>query len=299
MSGDCGSATTPSEGGAHRDIRGYTPTDMAATSTRREAPPIGHLLKHWRQVRHKSQLTLALDAEISPRHLGFIEIGRARPSREMILTLAQALEVPLRERNELLLAAGFAPIYHETSLADPALTPAREALDAILRQQEPFPAVVMDRYWNVLLANDAAARLFGAFVDLDAEPQPLNVLRLIFDPTKVKPYVVDWDDVAEALIRRVHRETVAGVVDPRTKELLEELLRYPDAPRRTTLPDLAAESPPFTPVAFRVGEDTLRYFSTVTTLGTPRDITLQEIRIESFFPADAETAARARAMAGE
>ncbi len=267
---------------------------MVNPSTGRDAPPVGRLLRHWRQVRRKSQLTLALEAEVSPRHLGFIEIGRARPSREMVLTLADALDVPLRERNELLLAAGFAPMYHETSLVDPVMAQAREALDAILRQQEPFPAVVMDRYWNILLANGAASRLFGTFIDLAAETEPMNVLKLIFDPAKVRPFVVNWDAVAEALIRRVHRETVAGAVDGKTTELLDELLRYPGVPRRAALPEVSVESPPFLPVEFRVGEATLRYFSTVTTLGTPRDITLQEIRIESFFPADAETAARAR-----
>ncbi|HEX6095575.1 MAG TPA: helix-turn-helix transcriptional regulator [Thermoanaerobaculia bacterium] len=270
---------------------------MAAIPTRRDAPPVGRLLKYWRQVRRKSQLTLALEAEVSPRHLGFIEVGRARPSREMILTLAQALDVPLRERNELLLAAGFAPVYHETSLADPAMVLAREALDAILRQQEPFPAVVMDRYWNILLANDAASRLFGTFIDLAAEVQPMNVLKLMFDPAKVRPFVVNWDAVAEALLQRVHRETVAGVVDRKTTELLDELLRYPGVPRRPALPDEPVEPPPFLPVEFRVGDATMRYFSTVTTLGTPRDITLQEIRIESFFPGDAATAARARELA--
>ncbi len=269
---------------------------MDAATTRREAPPVGRLLKHWRQVRHKSQLTLALEAEVSPRHLGFIEVGRARPSREMVLTLAQALDVPLRERNELLLAAGFAPMYHETSLADPAMALARHAVDAILRQQEPFPAVVMDRHWNILLANDAASRLFGTFIDLAAEPEPMNVLKLIFDPAKVRPFVVNWEEVAEALIRRVHRETVVGVVDQRTSELLDELFRYPDPPRRPRVSDLPVESPPFVPVEFRVNDVTLRFFSTVTTLGTPRDITLQEIRIESFFPADANTAERAREM---
>ncbi len=240
-------------------------------------------------MRRKSQLTLALEADVSPRHLGFIEIGRARPSREMLLTLARALDVPLRERNELLRAGGFAPVYHETDLADPEMAPARQALDRILRHQEPFPAVAMDRHWNILLANDAASRLFGTFIDLAAETPPLNVLKLIFHPAKVRPFVRNWESVAEALIQRVHREAVGGVVDSGTTQLLDALLRYPGIPQHWRIADLTAAATPFLPVEFQTGDVTLRYFSTVTTLGTPRDITLQEMRIECFFPADAET----------
>jgi transcriptional regulator with XRE-family HTH domain len=252
---------------------------------------VGRLLKHWRQLRHKSQLTLALEAEVSPRHLGFIEIGRARPSREMLLTLAGALDVPLRERNELLLAGGFAPVYHETDLSEPSMAAAKQAVDRILQHQEPFPAVVMDRRWNILQANDAASRFFGQFVDLAAEPSPLNVLKLMFDPEKVRPFVRNWESVAEALIQRLHRETVGGVVDEGTALLLEELLRYPDVPQRWRIADLGNAPSPLLPIEFQTGDTILRYFSTVTTLGTPRDVTLQELRIECFFPADAETEA--------
>ncbi len=256
-------------------------------------PPVGRLLKHWRQVRHKSQLTLALDANVSPRHLGFIEVGRSRPSREMLLTLAGALDVPLRERNELLLAGGFAPLYHETDLADPSMAAARDAVERILRHQEPFPAVVMDRRWNILRANDAASRFFAQFIDVNT---PLNVLRVMFDPTKVRPFVRNWESVAEALIQRLHREAVGGVVDDGTAALLEELLRYPDVPQRWRIADFSAVPSPFLPIEFQKGDVTMRYFSAVTTLGTPRDITLQELRIECFFPADAETEALANAL---
>jgi transcriptional regulator with XRE-family HTH domain len=259
--------------------------------------PVGHLLKHWRRVRRKSQLTLALEADVSPRHLGFIEVGRAKPSREMILLLAQTLDVPLRERNDLLLAAGFAPIYRETGLADPAMAQARLALDRILAQQEPFPAVVMDRHWNILLTNDAAARFFGLFLDLGAETSPANVLELMFDPAKVRPFVANWEAVAEALIHRVHREAVGGTPDAQTTALLRKLLAYPEVPQRFTVPDLTRVWMPFLPIDFRKGDLVMRFFSAVTTLGTPQDITLQELRIECFFPADAETEARARSLA--
>jgi transcriptional regulator with XRE-family HTH domain len=248
-------------------------------------------------MRRKSQLTLALDAGVSPRHLGFIEIGRSQPSREMLLILARALDVPLRERNELLLAAGFAPMYHETDLSEPAMALARQALDSILRHHEPFPAVVMDRHWNLLLTNGAASRFFAQFIDVTAETPPLNVLKLIFDPAKVRPYVRNWESVAEGLIQRVHREAVGGMLDERTRLLLEELLRYPGVPERWSIADLTTAPSAVLPVEFQIGEITMRYFSTVTTLGTPRDITLQELRIECFFPADRETEARTRNLA--
>jgi transcriptional regulator with XRE-family HTH domain len=270
---------------------------MPLETVRTDAPPVGRLLKHWRQVRRKSQLTLSLEADVSPRHLGFIEVGRAKPSREMVLTLAKALDVPLRERNDLLLAAGFAPMYRETGLSEPAMAQARRALDSILRQQEPFPAVVMDRYWNILLTNDGATRFFGLFVDLAAEPAPANVLRLMFDPAKLRAFVENWESVAEALIQRVHREAVGGAPDSRTAALLQELLSYPGVPRRWQVPDLTAVSMPFLPVEFRTSDQVMRFFSTVTTLGTPQDITLQEIRIECFFPGDPSTEERARDLA--
>lgn len=266
-----------------------------ATESAREVPPVGRLLRHWRQVRRKSQLTLAIEADVSPRHLGFIEVGRSRPSREMVLTLAAALDVPLRERNDLLLAAGYAPMYRETGLTDPDMAQARLALDRILLQQEPFPAVVMDRHWNILLTNDAAARFFGLFLDLAAEPSPANVLELMFG--KLRPFVSNWESVAEALIQRVHREAVGGTPDAQTTLLLQKLLAFPGVPPRWAQPDLMGVRMPFLPVDFRKDDLAMRFFSAVTTLGTPQDITLQEIRIECFFPADAATGARARELA--
>lgn len=261
----------------------------------REVPPLGRLLKHWRHIRRKSQLTLALEANVSPRHLGFIEIGRARPSRDMVLTLAQALDVPLRERNDLLHAAGFAPIYRETGLSDPALAQARHALDSILRQQEPYPAVVIDRYWNVLLTNESASRFFGLLLENSSDGSP-NILRMMFDPNRVRPFVTNWNDVAEALIQRVHREAVGGAPDAATTSLLAELLAFPDVPQHWSTPDHTIAAAPTLPIEFAKGDLVMRYFSTVTTLGTPQDITLQEIRIECFFPADRETEVRAHAM---
>jgi transcriptional regulator with XRE-family HTH domain len=247
---------------------------------------IGTLLQYWRKTRHLSQLAVATEAEVSPRHLCFLETGRARPSREMVLILASVLDVPLRERNSMLLAAGFAPVYRETRLDAPELGPVRAALEAILRQQEPHPAVVMNPRWDILDTNRAAKRFFGFL--LGAKPRvagPPNVLRLMFSPDGVRPYVRNWDAVAGALVQRVHREAVGGVKDDATAALLEEILGYPGVPPRLRTPDLSTPLLPIVPIHFEKRGKRWDYFSTVTTLGTPQDVTLQELRIECFFPA--------------
>ncbi len=237
---------------------------------------IGALLQHWRKARHKSQLQLAIEAGVSARHLCFLETGRAKPSRDMVLQLAGALDVPLRERNALLLAAGFAPEYRQSQLDARELEAVKAALDAILRQQEPHPAVVMDREWNIVKTNRAAAKFFGFL--LDGRDGPPNVLTLMLDPEWVRPYVVNWLDVAAALLQRVQREAVGGVVD---EALLARLYRYPGVPRTSPL---AASSLPVVPVSFEKEGRRFDYFSTVTTLGTAQDVTAQELRIECFFP---------------
>jgi transcriptional regulator with XRE-family HTH domain len=262
-----------------------------------ELSPVGTLFRYWRRERNMSQLALAAESDVTPRHICFIETGRARPSREMVLHLADTLEVPFRERNALLLAAGFAPIYRESNLDAPELAPARAALDAILRQQEPYPAVVMNRHWDILATNRAAARFFGLLLGDVTAAEPANVVRLIFSPNGLRPYIVNWDDVAEALIGRVHRESVGGVVDETTAALLRNVLAYPDVPTQWSMLNLDRPFAPLIPVVFRQGSRTFSYFSTVTTLGTPQDITLQEIRIECFFPLDEETKRQARELA--
>lgn len=236
-----------------------------------------------------SQLALATEADVSPRHISFLETGRANPSREMVLHLAQTLEVPLRERNALLLAAGFAPVYRESNLDSPELAPARAALDAILRQQEPYPAVVMNRHWDILLTNRGASRFFNLLLGENAAAAPGNVVRLIFSPTGLRPFVVNWDEVAEALIGRVHREAVGGVVDAATATLLRDALASPGVPARWRTPNLERVIVPLIPIIFQHGSHQWSFFSTVMTLGTPQDITLQEVRIECFFPLDEAT----------
>ncbi len=260
--------------------------------------PAGTLLRSWRKARRMSQLALAVEAEVSPRHLCFLETGRARPSREMVLHLADALDVPLRERNTLLLAAGFAPMFAETDLEAPDLAPVRSALEAILRQQEPYPAVVMNRSWDILMANRAASRFFGLMLGEARSDSPPNVIRLIFSPDGLRPYVTNWEEAAEALVGRIHREAVGGVLDDATSRLLQEVLAYPDVPARWGSLGPEQATLPIVPLTFETSAGTFRYFSTVTTLGTPRDVTLQEIRIECFFPYDGETAQRAWELAG-
>ena len=262
---------------------------MASPSTQGAGP----LLQHWRKLRGLSQLALAHEAEVSPRHVCFLETGRANPSREMVLLLARVLDVPLRERNALLLAAGFAPVYAEQPLDAPELGAVQTALTAILRQQEPFPAVVMNRHWDIVHTNRAAERFFGFLLD-DRAGGPANVLRLMFDPSKLRPYVSNWQAVAETLVQRVRREAVGGVADERTTRLLAEVLAYPAVPRRLGLA-VAAPSVPVIPVCFRKAGLEFNFFSTVTTLGTPQDVTLQELRIECFFPADTATEQHTRA----
>ncbi len=250
---------------------------------------LGRLLAQWRKVRSMSQLDLALEADVSPRHVSFIETGRAKPSRSMVLQLADALTVPLRERNALLLAAGFAPMFSESHLDAPQLASVRAALDAILKQQEPFPAVVMNRSWDIVGTNGAATRFFELMLDGRKPEGPRNVLRLMFDPVGLRPSVTNWEDVARSLILRLRREAVEGVLDPKAKELLTEILQSPGVPGQWHAPSIGETLLPIIPVCFRSGKQDFRFFSTVTVLGTPQDITLQEIRIECFFPADEET----------
>jgi transcriptional regulator with XRE-family HTH domain len=271
---------------------------MASTRTQSGEGSVGSLIQQWRKTRQLSQLALATQAEISARHLCFVETGRAKPSREMVLLLSHALDVPLRERNALLLAAGFAPMYVESKLDGESLAPVRRALDAILRQQEPFPAVVMNRCWDILHTNRAAAHFFGILLGDRLSAAPTNVLRLMFHPDWLRPRVANWNAVAESLVRRVYREALGGTPDETTRQLLTEILGYPGVPPAVRQVDARAPLFPVVPVHFTQDGRPFNYFSTVTTLGTPQDITAQEIRIECFFPADPETERAAHLLRG-
>jgi transcriptional regulator with XRE-family HTH domain len=252
---------------------------------------LGRLLRHWRDVRGKSQIDLSLDTGVSQRHISFIESGRGAPSRQTLAHISQALSVPYRDRNELLVAAGFAPIHKEDAWDAEELKSIKRALDRMLRQHEPFPAIVMDRYWNVFMRNASARLFFGSFIDLDARLEPRNLLHLLFDPAGMRPFIANWEQASAALIQRIHREAVGHTLDERTQELLAALRAYEGADVAFHVGDTLERGStlPMVPLSFHKDGQLLRYFSMITTVGTPQAITTQELRIESMFPVDDAT----------
>jgi transcriptional regulator with XRE-family HTH domain len=261
------------------------------------AQPVGNLLREWRQRRRLSQLDLASEAEISTRHLSFLETGRAQPSREMVLHLAERLEVPLRERNVLLVAAGFAPVFAERSLQDPALQSARKAVDLVLAGHEPYPALAIDRHWNLIAANSAVGRLIGGADPALLEP-PVNVLRLSLHPRGLAPRIANLPEWRAHLLARLRLQIeVSG--DPTLARLLRELSTYPLSGRPQAGKPDAGHGPVgvVVPLRLTTEQGTLSFISTTTVFGTPLDITLSELALESFFPADASTADALRRLA--
>lgn len=247
---------------------------------------LGRILKSWRAMRRISQMELSLETGISQRHLSFIESGRSSPTRQTLMMVSDALDMPFRERNQLLLAAGFAPLYTEASWDAASFGIVRRALERMLTQHEPFPALVMDRYWNVVLANEAAKRMLGSFVDLDRWPRPRNILHMIFDPEGLRPYLADWESFSAALLQRVRREAVGGAIDEPTQTLLDSLHGYSniDVPVDGHAADL-----PVIPLTLVDANHRLSYFSLVTTVGTPRGPQAQELRVECMAPLDEAT----------
>jgi len=248
------------------------------------------LLRHWRTSRRLSQLDLALDTGISSRHLSYLETGRAQPSRDMVLRLAVALQVPLSERNALLLAAGFAPLYRQTSLDALEMNHARRAVEFTLAQQEPYPAIAVDQHWNILMRNRGATRFLALFPECNP-PGPSNALRLLFHPEGLRPFIENWNDLAARLILRVHREAAANPSDEVMKALLEEFLAYPGVPSRWLVSNIEKPPEPFLTIDYHRGDLKIRLFSSIATFGTAQDLTLSGLRIESFFPADEATRA--------
>jgi transcriptional regulator with XRE-family HTH domain len=258
-------------------------------------PPFAHLLKGWRTTRKISQLELSLTAGISQRQLSFIESGRARPSRDTVLYLAEALEVPLRERNTLLQAAGFSALYPVRNLDDPLLAPVRAALNLLLERHEPNPALLVDRQTNFLSANRAARQVFGRYGDLEsilrrccANGSP-NLLRLSFHPDGLRPHILNWTEVAPIMLMRARQEAFASGNEALLR-LLDEVSAYPgvaDACRET---QRGAKAQPTLTLDLEWGERRLRLFSMFSSFGWPQDLLTDELRIESFFPADAESA---------
>ena len=262
---------------------------MTASST-----PFGEQLRSWRRHRRLSQLDLALDAEISTRHLSFLETGRAAPSRDMVLRLAEQLDLPLRERNAMLNAAGFAPLFRERPLDDDAMVPARRAVELVLKGHEPYPAVVVDRHWNLVMANDAVAPLLAGAAPALLAP-PCNVLKLSLHPDGLAPHIVNLGQWRAHLLERLRRQ-IAATADPQLADLLAELQAYP-APADAEPEDAFASVA--VPLKLALNGAVLSLFSTATVFGAPSDLTLAELALEAFFPMDEATAATLQALATE
>ncbi|UGQ45506.1 helix-turn-helix domain-containing protein [Massilia endophytica] len=257
---------------------------------------VGALLREWRAARRLSQLDLALDAGLSARHLSCIETGKAQPSRDVLARLADTLEMSLRERNALLVAAGYAPRYPESELGTPELSQVRQAIDFILHQQEPYPAFLLNRHWDIVGANEAAVRFTGAMLGGRASPHR-NMLRHVFDPDDLRASLANWEEVAGHLISHLHALVARSPLDATARALLDEVLAYPGVPAHWRLRDLSSVPGPLLTTTFNHEGQTFSFFSTITTFGTPRDITIDELHIESCFPMDEATAAFCRALA--
>ncbi len=258
--------------------------------------PFGAHLRHWRTRRRLSQLDLAQEAEVSTRHLSYVETGRAAPSREMVLRLAERLDVPLRERNALLVAAGFAPMYRQSSLDDPAMAAARRAVDLVLKGHEPFPALAVDRHWN-LVAHNAMVPLLMEGAAPALMQAPVNVLRLSLHPQGLAPRIANLGQWRTHLLDRLLQQ-IAVTGDAVLRALHDELAAFP-APQFSHDPSAidAALSAVAVPFQLRTPAGLLSFISTTTIFGTPVDVTLQELAMETFFPADEQTAAALRSMA--
>ena len=278
------------------------PASSSATVDPR-ADLFGPMLRAWRRRRGASQLALALQSGVSQRHVSFLESGRARPSREMVVQLTSALDVPLRQRNTMLLAAGFAPVYRESGLGAPELAPVRQAIERMLKQQEPYPAVVVDRLWNLLQANDAA-NAFTLFLFEGPPPAPPagkspNLLRWLLDPRALRPKLANWEEVARHLVSTTYAEILADGGEPRALAFIEEVMSFPDVPASFRKLRFEERPSPVLTLDYVVGGKSLSVFTTIATLGTPQDVTLQEVRIECFFPADERSDALFRSLAAK
>lgn len=271
---------------------------FATHSPHASTPAVGRLLREWRTARRLSQLDLALAADVSTRHLSYMETGKAQPSREMLARLADALDLPLRERNALLVTAGYAPRYPETALTTPELERVRRAIDFILQQQEPFPAFVLNRRWDVLMANRAALRV-NRFAMRERASAHDNMIRQIFDPQDLRPAIANWEEVAGDLIRHLHDAVAAAPSDHAARALLNEALAYPDVPARWRRREIDAAPLPLLTTVLRRDEHELRFFSTITTFATSRNVTIDELHIECCFPVDEATAALCRTLAAD
>jgi len=252
-------------------------------------------LRYWRDKRGYSQLRLSAESRISQRHISFLESGRSQPSRELILKLGTVLDIPLRQRNVMLLAAGFAPAYQERKLSDPELASVKQALDFMLAQQAPYPALVVDRLWNLVMSNGPAAMMMRWLLDMpDSQPIPregVNILQLMLDPQAVRKHLVNWQEVCADLLHWIQREAMSDGPGSEATRLLEQLVALPGIKAASQTPNLDTRVLPFLAMTIRKDGVELNLFTSIATMGTPHDVTVHELRIESFFPADAATAA--------
>lgn len=260
------------------------------------AAHVGVLLREWRAARHLSQLDLSLEAGVSARHLSCVETGKAQPSRDVIARFADVLQMPLRERNALLMAAGYAPEYPETALGTAELAQVNRAIEFILNQQEPYPAFVINRHWDMLRANRGALRI-NRFVLRGRASVHRNMARQIFDTNDLRAAIVNWEEVASDLIHHLHDEVAAAPTDAVARALLEEVLGYPGVPARWRTRELGKVPSSLLTTVLRRDRQELHFFSTITTFATPRNVTLDELHIECCFPVNEATAVLCRALA--
>ncbi|CAB3800431.1 helix-turn-helix domain-containing protein [Pararobbsia alpina] len=281
--------------GEQQAVRLPRPGAPARTGRERYFSDFSSALRYWREKRNMSQLRLSAEADVSQRHISFLESGRAQPSRELVLRLGTVLDMPLRQRNVMLLCAGFAPAYQERSLSDPELGAVKHALDLMLEQQAPYPALVVDRLWNLVMANGPANMFFKWLLDMPAD-QPIpgggevNVVRLTLSAEGARRHIVNWNAVSSDALQWIQREAIGDGPGSEATHLLDELLAMPGVSAATRTPNLDSSALPFLAVKIRKEDVELNLFTTITTLGTPHDVTVHELRIESYFPADAPTA---------
>ncbi len=254
----------------------------------------GTLLKRWRGQRGMSQMALALRAEVSARHVCFLETSRAQPSREMVMQIADALGLSMRDCNDMMLAARFSPLFSETALEDRDLKPVRRALDRILKSHEPYPAFVLDRLWNIVRSNRVHQWMLEDLLGNAVPVGPVNALRLVFDPQLLRTHIRDWDTVARVLWHKLQRQVSLAGPDDAIRDLFVELNRLPGVRETAERRPPGPEEEVLVPLRLVLGDWTLSWFSTIATIGTPQDVTLEELRIETMFPADESTERFAR-----
>jgi transcriptional regulator with XRE-family HTH domain len=276
----------------------------ATVRSLRETPlDFGDLLREWRQHRRMSQLDLSLNSGISQRHISFLETGRARPSRPMVIGLADALGIPLRERNALLECGGFRAAYSAGSLDDQAIALFREALQLAIEHHEPYPAVVLDGRWNLVMINQGALRFFSHFLDpfaaLEAigSPHTFQMVRLCLRDEGFKPYIRNWTELVYSFLQRARQGLLHNPGDLALRELIEEILTHPDTPARWQAPDWKTPPSPAINMVLDDGHNSWSLFTMLAHFGSPQNVTIEELSVELFYPADPATRARLIALA--